>query len=97
MLHITPIIDHIGLSTIAEHTTSDPILKDLREIIKEEKTWIPKDSSPNLYKFNGILPEITVTGNGILLKGERIILPEALLFVCLTGVVIQVKVGWKED
>ena len=77
-LHTTPIIDHIGLSTIAEHTTSDSILKDLREIIKEGKTWIPKDSSPKLYKFEEILPEITVTGNGIRLKGERIILPEAL-------------------
>ena len=51
MLHTTPIIDHIVLSTIAEHTTSDPILKDLREIIKEGKTSIPKDSSPKLYKL----------------------------------------------
>ena len=42
MLHTTPIIDHIGLSTVAEHTTSDPILKDLRKIIKERKTWIPQ-------------------------------------------------------
>ena len=48
MLHTMPIIEHIGLSTIAEHTTSDPILKDLSEIIKEGKAWIPKDSSPKL-------------------------------------------------
>ena len=78
MLHTTPIIDHIGLSIIAEHTTSDPVLKDLREIIKKGKTWIPKDSSPKLQMFKEILPEVTVTGKGILLKGERIILPEAL-------------------
>ena len=51
MLHTTPIIDHIGLSTMAEHTTSDIILKDLREIIEEGKAWIPKDYSPTLYKF----------------------------------------------
>ena len=31
MLHTAPIIDHIGLSAIAEHTTSDPILEDPRE------------------------------------------------------------------
>ena len=78
MPHITPIIDHIGVSTIAEHVTSGLILKDLREIIEEGKTLIPKDSSPKLYKFKGILPEITVTGNGILLKRERISLSEAL-------------------
>ena len=71
MLHSTPIINHIGLSTIAEHTTSDPILKDLREIIKEGKTWIPKDSGPKLYKFKEILPEITVTGNGIFFKKRK--------------------------
>ena len=54
------------------------ILKDQREIIKEGKTLVPKDSSLKLYKFKEMLPEITVTGNGILLKGEIIILPEAL-------------------
>ena len=78
MLHSTLIIDHIGLSTIAGHTASDPILKDRREIIKEGKTWIPKNSSSKLYKFKEILPEITVTGNNILLKRERIIRSEAL-------------------
>ena len=48
MLHTMPIIDHIGLSTIAEHTTSDPILKDVREIIKEGKTWILKILAQNI-------------------------------------------------
>ena len=80
ILHTLPIIDHIGLSTIAEHTTSDPILKDLREIIKE---GIPKDSSPKLYKFKEILPEITFTGNGILLEGERINLPKVLQYTAM--------------
>ena len=78
MLHSTPITDRIGLSTIAKHTASDPILKDLREIISEVKTWIPKASSSKLYKLKEIVPEITVTGNDFLLKRERIILSEAL-------------------
>ena len=71
MLHNTPIINYIVLSIITEHTTSDPILKDLREIIKEGKTWISKDSCPKLYKLEEILPEVTVTGNSILFKLKK--------------------------
>ena len=32
-LHTTPIIDHIGLAIIAQHTTNDHILHNLRDII----------------------------------------------------------------
>ena len=42
------------------------------------QTWIPKAEDPKLLKFKGILPELTITGNGIILKGERIVLPEKL-------------------
>jgi hypothetical protein len=44
----------------------------------QSKTWIPQDAPDKLKKFTKILPELTVTGNGIILKSERIILPESL-------------------
>ena len=56
----------------------DQILSKLREIIKSGQSWIPKDVDPRLQKFASILPSITVTANGILLKDERIILPQTL-------------------
>ena len=42
------------------------------------QTWIPKEADTKLRRFTKILPTITVTGNVILLKDDRIILPESL-------------------
>ena len=78
VLHNTPVIDHIDLATIAQHTSSDTTLKHLRSLIRSGKTWIHDSAKPNLKRFAPILPEITSIGNSILLKGERIILPESL-------------------
>ncbi len=78
MLHTTPIMDHIGLSTIVKHTNEDNILCSLRKLVNKGQTWIPKDADGRLRKFASILHTITVTGNGILLKDERIILPNSL-------------------
>ena len=48
------------------------------DIVKSGKKWIPKSTSTKLWKFEPILDEITILGNNILLKSDRIILPEAL-------------------
>ena len=77
-LHTTPIIDRITLKAIAEETASDRVLMKLQKIVKASQTYIPNHEDEDLLKFKPILPEITITGNGILLKGERIILPENL-------------------
>lgn len=77
LLHTTPIIDHIGIAAIAKSTNEDPVLPQLRSIFQKGQTWIPKENR-ELFKFKNILPEITVTGNDILLKGDRIILPESM-------------------
>ena len=71
-------MDKITLKAISEETENDTVLKKLKKIIKSGKTWIPKDEEEKLQSFRAILPEITITGNGILLKGDRIILPEKL-------------------
>ena len=77
-LHTTPIMDKIGLKEIAEETKKDQILQKLSNIIKTGKSWIDKSEDTELKRFEQILPEITITGNGILLKGDRIILPSSL-------------------
>ena len=78
MLHTTPVMDSIGLATIAQHTNDDATLTALSKLVKAGHTWIPKNADAQLRKFSSIMPTITVTGNGILLKEERIILPESL-------------------
>ena len=70
MLHTTPLMDHLGLATIAQHTSDDRILNALRNIVLKGQTWIPKDSDVRLRKFSKILPSITATSNGILLKDD---------------------------
>jgi hypothetical protein len=77
-LHTTPVIDHIGLATIAKQTSVDCTLKKVSEYVKAGQTWMPKEDSIEIRKFKPILPELTLTGNGILLKEDRIVLPEAL-------------------
>ena len=48
MLHTTPVMNNIGLTTIAKHTKSDAILNDLTALIKQGKTWISKTAGPIL-------------------------------------------------
>jgi len=78
LLHTTPITDNITIASITKSTAEDPTLSELLHIIKSGKTWIPKSASTKLRKFEPILTEITISGNNILLKSERIILPEKL-------------------
>ena len=81
MLHTTPVMDHIGLATIATETEKDETLQKLSELIKSGQPDIDiskyKDMKA-LLKFKNIYSELTVTGNNIVLKGERIVLPESL-------------------
>ena len=63
LLHTTPVIDHLCISLIAEHTEEDHILSQLLNIVKSGKKWIPKSASNKLRKFEPILDKITISGN----------------------------------
>ena len=78
MLHCTPIIDRINLSMISSATKSDPTLSAVQSLVEKGQTWIDKSAPQELQRYRAILPEITITSNGILLKGDRIVLPEKL-------------------
>ena len=74
-LHVSPVIDAIGIKEIDEHNSKDPILNELRELIKSGKKCIPK-SKPNLNPYREILSETTCVSSGTLLKHDKIILPK---------------------
>ena len=76
-LHVSPVIDAIGIKEIAGHTSIDPILNKLRKLIKSGKNYISK-SKPNLNRSREILSEITCVSNGTLLKHDKIVLPKTL-------------------
>ena len=70
-LNVTPVIDAISIKEIAEHTTKDPVLNELRELIKSGKKYIPKNK-PWLNPYREILSEITYVANGTLLNRTRL-------------------------
>ena len=78
MLHTTPIIDCMGIGTIAQATQNDPTLKKIATLVNQGLTWIEKTESKEIQRFQKVLPELTMTANGIILKGEKIVLPSNL-------------------
>ena len=70
MIHVTPVIDHIGLGSIAVATAEDPVLKKIQGYIREGVEHIPKGEEPDVLKFNQILPELMIAGNGIIFKDD---------------------------
>ena len=79
-LHITPIMDHMGISNISSDTKKDETLSRIVSVIREGVTGITKDMKldQEVMKFKSIFSELTVTGNDVLFKGERIVLPKSL-------------------
>ena len=73
-MHVTPVLDALGIREIAEHTQTDTTLTKLKDLILNGKTYIPK-KLPELETFRNIFCDITVLHNGILLKEDKIVLP----------------------
>ena len=65
-------------STIAKETAADPALSKIVSYVKKGQMWIPKTDQETIQKFKTIMSELTVTGNGILLKDDRVVLPSSL-------------------
>ncbi len=78
MLHTTPALDCIGYARIAQCTKEDRTLARIRELINQGLTWIPKTETIEVQRFKSIPPQLTVTGNGMILKDEGIVLPGKL-------------------
>ena len=76
-LHVTPVLDAIGIPLIAKETAKDKVLSKLQKRIQDGHTFIPKEDK-TLQPFRQIFHEICCLANGTLMKGERIILPESL-------------------
>ena len=83
MLHTTPMIKHISISNISSETAQNTTLKELTTVIEKGQLWIPKSADTALKKFQQILPELTLIANKIILKSERIILPNILQNVAI--------------
>ena len=77
-LHSSPYVEAITIESLQRYTENDKVLTTLREYVTNEKQPDVK-KFPKLQPFAKIFNELTVTEGGLLFRGERIVLPEALL------------------
>ena len=77
-LHTAPIIDQMGMKEIAIATKADRTLQKISKYLTKGKLRIANSEDCNTLKFQQIMSELFLSGNGIILKGERIVLPESL-------------------
>ena len=77
-LHTTQIIDHITLGKIATETHKDKTLSEIQMCLREGYSRVPRNASEEVKRFDPIMQELTITANGIILKDDRIVLPESL-------------------
>jgi hypothetical protein len=68
----------MGIATIAQATNNDPTLQKVIALINKGQTWVSKAETAEVQRFRPILSQLTVTGNGIILKDDRIVLPATL-------------------
>ena len=78
MLHSTPVVDHISIGKIAMETKKDATLSKIQVLLQKGRTSVPKKESGAVRKFNPIMHELTLARNGIILKQERMVLPDSL-------------------
>ena len=74
-------MESIAIERIIEETAKDPVLCQLKRHLK--KGYIPS-SLKELSPFRKVMDEITISDEGLLMKGEKIILPDALCHLAIT-------------
>jgi hypothetical protein len=73
-LHFGPYIESVSTESIINETQKDSTLKSLKHYIK--KGFIPT-SRPALAPFRKVFDHLTISDDGLIMKDEKIILPEA--------------------
>ena len=75
-LNFSPYSEAVSIPNIIKETEQDKKLQKLIEYVK--KGSIPKSAGKEWQRYRGILSNITVSDAGLLLKDDKIILPESL-------------------
>ena len=80
LLQYAPYTESISMSRIIDETDKDKTLHALKKYIR--KGYVPKTKA-NLAPFKKIFAELTISDEELIMKGERIILPESLWDIAL--------------
>jgi hypothetical protein len=68
----------MDIARIAQATIEDLTFIKIWQNINQGLTWIQKTEPADAQCFKSILPQLSITGNGIILKDERIVSPKKL-------------------
>ena len=79
-LHFNPYMESIAMERIIEETAKDPVLCQLKRHLK--KGHIPV-SLQELSPYRKVIDQITISDEGLLMKDEKIILPDALCHLAI--------------
>ena len=65
-LHTTLVTDKLNFNVIAEETTKDVVLQEIISHIQKGHSWLPKQDSTMVNKFQQIYPELMVSPKGVI-------------------------------
>lgn len=74
MLHTTPFMEALGHSAIRKESKRDPVLRNAKSLLKEGD--VPRKSDPAI-ALKSVWEELTIV-EGLVFRGDKVILPEAL-------------------
>ena len=77
-LHSSPYVESISIPAIQDHTKKEKLLSKLKNLILDGKQ-IDKKRDSDLVAYQQVFCELSVSEGGIILRGERILLPESLI------------------
>ena len=75
-IQYAPFTEAVSMERIIKHTKQDPLLEKLKTQIV--KGYIAK-SSKELSAFKKVFDKLTISDKGLILKGEKIVLPTSLI------------------
>ena len=75
-LNFSPYTEAISMTRIIQETQKDKRLQKYAEFVK--KGYIPKNATADWRPYKNILSSVTISDTGLMLKEDKIILPESL-------------------
>ena len=81
LLHYSPYVESVSMDKLITATKEDRQLTALKSALS--RGFIPSELKEDLKAFKSILEELTISEEGLLLKKDKIVLPEALYEVAM--------------
>ena len=75
-MQYSPYTEAVSITQLIEETNKDPVLRSLKNFMR--KGYLPK-SKKHLAPYSKIWDQLTALDTGLIMKGEKIVLPEAMI------------------